>query len=44
MPTLHRWFDRLRREDDGRKLMEYTLLIGFMALAAVGVMLQLAHG
>ena len=41
MPTLLRWFDKLRREDDGQDLMEYTLLIGFVALAAVGVMLQL---
>ena len=41
MPTLCRWFERFRREDDGQDLMEYTLLIGFVALAAVGVMLQL---
>jgi Flp pilus assembly pilin Flp len=41
MPTLRRWFKRLRSEDDGQDLTEYTLLIGFLALAAVGVMSQL---
>jgi Flp pilus assembly pilin Flp len=38
---LGKWFRTFRRDDDAQDLVEYTLLIGFLAMAAVGVMSQL---
>jgi Flp pilus assembly pilin Flp len=41
MSKLCQWFERFRRESDGQDLIEYSLLIGFLALTVVGVMSQL---
>jgi Flp pilus assembly pilin Flp len=37
---LRRWFHIFRREDGAQDLVEYTLLLGFVALAAIGIMSQ----
>ena len=37
---LRRWFHIFRREDVAQDLVEYTLLLGFLALAAIGIMSQ----
>jgi Flp pilus assembly pilin Flp len=37
---LRRWLEPLHREDDGQDLIEYTLLIAFLALASVGIFMQ----
>jgi Flp pilus assembly pilin Flp len=41
MLKLCQWFERFRRESEGQDLIEYTLLIAFLALAAAGIMSQL---
>jgi Flp pilus assembly pilin Flp len=40
MAMLVRWFRSFRRGDDAQDLVEYTLLIGFLALAAAGLLSQ----
>ena len=40
MAILVRWFRSFRRGDDAQDLVEYTLLIGFLALAAAGLLSQ----
>lgn len=35
---LRRWLLAIRRDDDGQDLIEYTLLLGFLALVAAGIM------
>ena len=37
---LRRWFHIFRREDDAQDLVEYTLLLGFLALAVIGITSQ----
>lgn len=37
---LRRWFHVFRHEDNAQDLVEYTLLLGFVALAAIGIMSQ----
>ena len=37
---LRRWFEAICREDDGQSLIEYTLLLAFLALASAGVFMQ----
>ena len=38
---LRRCLRAIRREDDGQDLIEYTLLLAFLALASAGVFMQL---
>jgi Flp pilus assembly pilin Flp len=40
MIMLRRWFRTFRRDDDAQDLVEYTLLIGFLALTAVVMLSQ----
>jgi len=37
---LRRWFKALHREDDAQGLIEYTLLLAFLALASAGLFIQ----
>ncbi|MCX6630305.1 MAG: hypothetical protein NTW28_22025 [Candidatus Solibacter sp.] len=40
MAMLLRWYRSFRRDDDAQDLVEYTLLIGFLTLAAIGLLSQ----
>ena len=37
---LRRWFEAIRREEDGQDLIEYTLLMAFLALVSVGLFMN----
>jgi len=40
MLLLRRWFYSFRRDDDAQDLVEYTLLLGFLAMAAIAILSQ----
>ena len=40
MLLLRRLLGSFRRDDDAQDLVEYTLLLGFLALAAIGILSQ----
>jgi pilus assembly protein Flp/PilA len=41
---MKQWFNRFIREDEGQDLVEYALLIVFIALAVIAGMTALAGG
>jgi Flp pilus assembly pilin Flp len=41
---VRRWIRAVLREDEGQDLIEYTLLLAFLALLTVGVMFNVGQG
>jgi len=40
---LRRWLEAIRREDHGQDLIEYTLLLAFLALASAGLFMHVGN-